>query len=185
MKFKWTQWVWISIICVTLITLQTPSPTAARTPFSTLKPTAISTPIRTLAPTNYPITGLTVNEDNMIHSVNQARIQAGLHALIADSSLTHTARLKSQEMVSLNYFAHHSPTYGSPFEMMGKFGIDFQTAGENISCNQSVTAAHQALMNSQGDRENILNESFVYIGIGIVSGGPCGQMYTQQFVGRY
>jgi uncharacterized YkwD family protein len=175
MKFKWTHWAWNSLICVTLVAI----PTSTAWGFGTA--TGI---VDNLTPTNYPITGLTADEKSMINLVNQARIQAGLHSLISDSSLTQTARLKSQDMVNLNYFAHESPTFGSPFEMMSKFGIAFQTAGENIACNQSVAAAYQALMNSQGHRENILNESFVYIGIGIVGGGPCGQMYTQQFVGR-
>jgi len=39
-------------------------------------------------------------------------------------------------------------------------------------------------MNPQGHRDNILNTGFNYIGIGIASGGPCGEMYTQEFVGR-
>jgi uncharacterized YkwD family protein len=138
----------------------------------------------TPAPTGYPLTGLTADEQHMIDLVNQARINAGLHTLSADSALTHAARLKSQDMINLHYFAHQSPTYGSPFDMMNLFGIDFQSAAENIACNQTVAAAHQALMNSQENRDNILNPSFGFIGMGIVAGGPCGQMYTEEFVGR-
>jgi uncharacterized YkwD family protein len=137
-----------------------------------------------IEPTAYPLTGLTAAEETMIQLVNQARAQAGLHPLIPDSALTHTARLKSQDMVNLNYFAHQSPTYGSPFEMMNQFGIAFQSAGENIACSKTVSAAHQALMNSQGYRDNILNTGFIYIGIGIIRGGPCGEIYTQEFIGR-
>lgn len=154
----------------------TPIPSLNRTPVPTFKPTP--------APTTYPMTGLTAAEQTMIQLVNQARAQAGLRELSVDSALTQTARLKSQDMINLNYFAHQSPTYGSPFDMMSQFGINFQSAGENIACNQTVEAAHQALMNSQGHRDNILNSSFNYIGIGIIDGGQCGQMYTQQFVGR-
>jgi uncharacterized YkwD family protein len=158
----------------------TPFPAVSRTPLPTFKSKSLATPI----PTTYPMTGLTAEEEQLIQLVNQARSQAGLQALIADSALTHTARLKSQDMANLNYFAHQSPTYGSPFDMMSQFGITFQSAGENIACNQTVAAAHQALMNSQGHRDNILNTSFNYIGIGIINGGQCGQMYTEQFVGR-
>lgn len=162
----------------------TPMPTGNRTPTPPLKPTPASTSMITPVPNAYPLTELSAVEGQMIQLVNQARVQSGLPALTADSALTQTARLKSQDMVNLNYFAHQSPTYGSPFDMMGRFGITFQSAGENIACNQTVIAAHQALMNSQGHRDNILNNSFTSIGIGIVDGGPCGQMYTQQFVGR-
>lgn len=162
----------------------TPAPSDNRTPTPTLKPTPVPKSLSTPVPTAYPLTGLSAEEEQMIQLVNQARAQAGLQALIVDSALTQTARLKSQDMVNLNYFAHQSPTYGSPFDMMSQFGITFQSAGENIACNQTVDAAHQALMNSQGHRDNILNVSFTHIGIGIVNGGQCGQMYTQQFVGR-
>jgi uncharacterized YkwD family protein len=170
MKSSWKKAVWISLLCGVLVML--PMSTA----WGLSKEAAV--------PDTYPLTGLTADEAQMIQLVNQARAQAGLPALIADSALTHTARLKSQDMVNLNYFAHQSPTYGSPFEMMSQFGITFQSAGENIACKQTVTAAQQAIMNSKAQRDNILNESFTNIGIGIVNGGPCGQMYTEQFVGR-
>lgn len=127
---------------------------------------------------------ITAEEQEMIDLVNQARQAAGLKPLIADAELAKVARIKSQDMVDQQYFSHQSPTFGSPFEMMKQFGITFQSAGENIACNQTVVAAHQALMNSQGHRENILNESFTHIGIGIVDGGPCGKMFTQMFIGR-
>lgn len=151
----------------------------APTPTPVPKPTPVPTP--TPVP---PATGLTPEEQQMVDLVNQARQTAGLRPLIVDAQLSKVARLKSEDMVANNYFSHQSPTYGSPFDMMQKFGISFQSAGENIACNQTVAAAHQALMNSQGHRENILNPSYTHIGIGIVNGGPCGKMFTQEFVGR-
>ncbi|MCM2675074.1 CAP domain-containing protein [Alkalicoccobacillus plakortidis] len=49
--------------------------------------------------------------------------------------------------------------------------------------NQTVEAAHQALMNSQGHRENILKADYTNVGIGIVDGGPYGKMFVQMFKG--
>ncbi|MCC2683762.1 MAG: YkwD family protein [Paenibacillaceae bacterium] len=118
----------------------------------------------------------------MVDLVNAARKDAGLAPLSVNLELARTARLKSQDMVDKNYFSHDSPTYGSPFDMMSEFGIQFTAAGENIACNQTVTAAHQALMNSQGHRANILSKEYTQIGIGIVNGGQCGKMFTQQFI---
>jgi len=120
----------------------------------------------------------------MLDLVNAARQQAGLQPLAADPELVKIARLKSRDMIENNYFSHESPVYGSPFDMMKQFGISYRTAGENIACNQSVQAAHEALMNSPGHRANILNASFTHIGIGIVDGGPCGKMFTQMFIGK-
>ena len=120
----------------------------------------------------------------MIDLVNEARAKAGLRPLAADAELSRTARLKSADMVAGNYFSHQSPTYGSPFDMMKRFGIRYRKAGENIACNRSAEAAHRALMNSSGHRANLLSGQFTHIGIGIVDGGPCGQMFTQHFISK-
>src|SRR5690606_24855176 len=139
-------------------------------------------------PTPTPVPGeeteLTAEEKQMLDLVNAARQQAGLQPLAADPELVKLARLKSRDMIENNYFSHDSPVYGSPFDMMKQFGISYRSAGENIACNQSVQAAHEALMNSPGHRANILNASFTHIGIGIVDGGPCGKMFTQMFIGK-
>ncbi|SMB86824.1 uncharacterized protein, YkwD family [Desulfonispora thiosulfatigenes DSM 11270] len=123
-------------------------------------------------------------EQEMLTLINAERAKSGLKPLVMDAKLVELAKLKSQDMIDKNYFSHTSPTYGSPFDMMKKYGVTYRTAGENLAGNQSVAAAHQALMNSEGHRRNILNPNFTHIGIGIVKGGPYGMMFTQMFVGR-
>lgn len=127
---------------------------------------------------------LTANEEEMVRLLNDERSKKGLNPLKLDMEITKVARLKSQDMIDKNYFSHNSPTYGSPFDMMKKFNINYIYAGENIAGNPSVQEAHTALMNSEGHRKNILNPSFTHIGIGIKDGGKYGKMYTQMFVGR-
>lgn len=156
-----------------------PAPTPTPTPAPS-EPSPTPTP----SPQAPSTSGLTVEEQQMLDLVNQERAKAGLPALVADMALTKTARIKSQDMVENNYFSHDSPTYGSPFDMMEKFGITYNAAGENIACNQTVQAAHEALMNSPGHKANILSKDYTHIGIGIVNGGPCGKMFTQQFIGK-
>ncbi|GAA3408487.1 peptidoglycan-binding protein [Paenibacillus hodogayensis] len=134
------------------------------------------------APENPPSEGLSAEERQMIELVNTARREAGLEPLEADLKLAEVARLKSRDMADNGYFSHQSPTYGSPFDMMQQFGIAYSSAGENIACNEAVQAAHEALMNSPGHRANILSGTFTRIGIGIVDGGSCGKMFTQQFI---
>ncbi|MCF6136267.1 CAP domain-containing protein [Pseudalkalibacillus berkeleyi] len=126
---------------------------------------------------------LTADEQQMLDLVNQERQKAGVAPLKADPELTKMARVKSQDMIDNNYFDHNSPTYGSPFDMMDQFGIEYQTAGENIAGNSSVQGAHTSLMNSDGHRKNILGSQYTKIGIGIVDGGPYGKMFTQAFTG--
>lgn len=127
--------------------------------------------------------GLTPAEQQMFNLVNQERANAGLPPLQIDYPLVRIARMKSQDMVDNHYFGHNSPTYGSPFDMMKSAGITYSYAGENIAGAPSVQSAHTSLMNSPGHRANILNPNYTRIGIGIVTGGPYGMMFTQEFNG--
>lgn len=120
-------------------------------------------------------------EWQMLDLVNQERAKAGVKPLQMDSKLVELARLKSQDMIDKNYFAHTSPTYGDPFQMMRSFGVTYTTAGENLAGNPSLTGAHTSLMNSPGHRANILNPDFTHVGIGVVKGGKYGMMITQLF----
>lgn len=130
------------------------------------------------------VSGLTAQEKQMIDLVNQERTSRGLPALKVDLTLVKTARMKSNDMIQNNYFAHQSPTYGSPFDLMKSQGVSYRYAGENLAGAASVQSAHTNLMNSPGHRANILNANFTHIGIGIIDGGSYGKMFTQHFVGR-
>ncbi|GIQ68541.1 hypothetical protein DUZ99_00135 [Xylanibacillus composti] len=130
------------------------------------------------------VPSISTAEQRMVNLVNQERQKAGLHGLKVNTELSRVARFKSADMIENDYFAHESPTYGSPFDMMRNFGITYRAAAENLACNSSVDAAHEALMNSPGHRANILNATYTEIGVGIVDGGMCGQMYTQMFIAK-
>ena len=125
----------------------------------------------------------TKEQAEMLALVNQARAEADLPALVWNQAAAEVAAEKAHDMVALEYFDHISPTYGSPFDMMKKFGVTFRTAGENLAGHQSVEKAHQALMDSPGNRENILNNRFFQIGIGITDSPVYGKIYVQMFLG--
>ena len=133
------------------------------------------------APVKSP-SALTAQEEELLWLVNQERRKEGHKDLVADVQLTALARLKSQDMVDLNYFAHTSPTYGSPFDMMKANGVKYRSAGENLAAYYSVQAAHDALMKSPGHRENIMDPLFTHIGIGIVDSQRYGLMVTEMFI---
>ena len=50
--------------------------------------------------------------------------------------------------------------------------------------NSSNTGAVEAWMNSSGHRENILNSSYNYTGIGVVKSQKYGKIYVQMFMGK-
>lgn len=128
--------------------------------------------------------GATKEDQTLLNLVNKARADAGVGSLSFDMELMKVARLKAKDMVDNNYFAHQSPTYGSPFDMMRQFGISFKTAGENIAGNQTVEGAFDAWMKSEGHRKNILNGNFNYCGFGIVTSPTYGKVLVQQFIGK-
>lgn len=127
---------------------------------------------------------LTADELETFNLINQQRTQNGLPALKVDSELQRVARIKAQDMVDSNYFDHYSPTYGTPFNMMKNFRITYKTAGENIAGNSSNSAAVTAWMNSSGHRANILNSSYNYTGLAVVSSPKYGKIYVQMFIGK-
>jgi len=153
----------------------TPKPMPTPTPTPKPKPTPSTTT---------PPSGISQEEQSLLNLINKARADAGVGALAFDMDLVKCARLKAKDMVDNNYFSHQSPTYGSPFDMMKQFGISFKTAGENIAGNQTIEGAFKAWMNSEGHKKNILNGSFNYNGIGIVSSPTYGKILVQQFIGR-
>ena len=127
---------------------------------------------------------LTADELETFNLINQQRGNNGLSALKIDSELQRVARIKAQDMVNNNYFDHNSPTYGTPFNMMKNFGITYKTAGENIAGNSSNSSAVTAWMNSPGHRANILNSSYNYTGLAVVSSPRYGKIYVQMFIGK-
>ncbi len=131
-----------------------------------------------------PVSNLSNMEKKMVELVNEERKRNNLSSLKVDSKLTAVARKKAQDMVTNDYFSHYSPTYGSPFDMLDRFGIEYLHAGENIAANSSVERAHSSLMNSSGHRQNILSNNFTRVGIGIKNSRKYGYIFVQLFVNQ-
>lgn len=127
---------------------------------------------------------LTSDELEVFNLINQKRTAAGLSKLKIDDEVQNVARIKARDMVDNNYFSHTSPTYGSPFNMLKSFKVSYKTAGENIAGNSSNSKAVEAWMNSEGHKANILNSSFNYTGVGVISGSKYGKIYVQMFIGK-
>lgn len=130
-----------------------------------------------------PTITTTSQEDEVIRLVNVQRAKAGLQQLKKNWELCRVARYKSADMANKGYFAHTSPTYGTPFQMMENFGLRFSSAGENIAYGQRTPAeVMNDWMNSPGHRSNIMSGSYTEIGVGLAKNknGVC--YWTQQFM---
>ncbi len=147
------------------------------------------TPTPDPTPIPEPSPGLDIDikaeEKLMVELVNQERSKAGVKPLEIDLRLVELGRMKSRDMIDLNYFGHTSPTYGSPFDMMKRAGVQYRIAGENLAGAAEVKRAHEALMQSDGHRQNILNPDYTHIGVGVAEGGTYGKMFTQLFIGTW
>ena len=127
--------------------------------------------------------GSTVQADQVLELVNKERSKVGLKALTLSNELTDVAMEKARDMRDSNYFDHTSPNYGSPFEMMRHFGIQYRSAGENIAAGQKTAAeVMNSWMNSSGHRANILNSDYEQLGVGSVEGGSYGTYWVQMFI---
>lgn len=120
-------------------------------------------------------------EVEMLRLLNEERVKEGLPELIMDETLREVARKHSIDMFRRGYFSHIDPEGVSPFDRIREGGISFIAAGENLALAQTVSIAHKGLMNSPGHRANILHTQFGKVGIGAVSGGRYGIMFTQNF----
>lgn len=132
----------------------------------------------------YTTTNVRVNEAaewRMLDLINRERRSRGLVALTLNDPARAVARKHSADMFARGYFAHINPDGQDPFERMSAGGVKYTYAGENLALAPTVAAAHEGLMNSPGHRANILRPEFRTVGIGVIDGGPYGQMFTQNF----
>jgi uncharacterized protein YkwD len=120
-------------------------------------------------------------EARMLELVNGEREKAGLRPLAPDAQLRGVARAHSEEMFRLGYFAHVSPQTGSPADRVRAAGVRFVVTGENLAFAPTTDLAHAGLMASPGHRANILTAEYTRVGIGVVSAGLNGRMFTQTF----
>ncbi len=126
---------------------------------------------------------ITQFEKEVIKLVNVERTKASLKTLEYNAELSSVARTKSQDMIDKTYFSHTSPTYGSPFDMMKSFGINYSYAGENIAMGQSTpSSVVNSWMNSDGHRENILSSNFTDLGVGLAKDSSGTLYWTQMFI---
>lgn len=104
--------------------------------------------------------------DLVIYYINEARKENGLLELKDTEDLNRLALLKAEDMVKNNYFLHTSPTYGTPFEMIKKYGLTYTVAGENIAGNTSMKSAVDKWLASESHKRNILSDKYTKIRCG-------------------
>lgn len=120
----------------------------------------------------------------LLKLVNAERVKNNLSPLGYATSIEKVAILKAQDMLDNNYFNHVSPVYGSPSDMLTRFGVSWTASGENIAAGYSTVAqVHAGWMNSPGHRANILSSTYTHVGFGYAQGGGTyGNYWVQMFI---
>lgn len=117
--------------------------------------------------------------------INEDRKKENLKPYKWDSRLCESAKLKNQDMLQNNYFEHTSPTFVTFWSWLGKAGYRYSLAGENLVMNiLTAPQIHQALMESNGHRANILSDTFEEVGLALAVGlidGKDALVLTEHF----
>lgn len=129
------------------------------------------------------IANLSTEERDTLNLINQYRRENGLKDLKPFSDLQDVAKLKAEDIVNNNYFAHNSDSLGTPFEMLEANNIQYKIAGENLAGNTTPQRAVQAWINSPAHRDNILEERFEYTGLYVIDSDEYGKVFVQLFIG--
>ncbi|OXS55459.1 CAP domain-containing protein [Bacillus sp. V-88] len=121
-------------------------------------------------------------EKQLLDQANALRARHFLEPLEEDSRAREVARDHSQDMAIRNFFSHENPDGLTPFQRMEQAGISYSSAGENIAAGQlNAIAVHDAWVNSEGHRKNILSPLYKKLGVGTYYGGEYGVYYTEDF----
>ncbi|MGP4100128.1 CAP domain-containing protein [Nonomuraea sp. KM90] len=153
-------------------------------------PTPAPTTRETEAPpapkTKAPITSVgTTMENEVVRLTNAERAKGGCDPLKHDARLRRAAFGHSADMAKNDYFDHDSRDGRDMVDRMRATGFTGSAWAENIAMGQrSAAEVVRGWMNSDGHRQNIMNCSYTFIGVGAAKDAQ-GQIYwTQDFATR-
>ncbi|MFL5243213.1 MAG: CAP domain-containing protein [Gemmataceae bacterium] len=113
-------------------------------------------------------TELTQDEKAFFDLTNQARTRAKLPALSLNPHLLRAARDHAANMAKKGEMNHLLDGHDAAQRVKGQ-GYDYEKVAENIAAYEKCTSADvfKGWMDSQHNKDNILNEEFKEVGIGI------------------
>jgi len=112
-----------------------------------------------------------ITQSNVLNSTNLERQKYKLEPLKLNNLLSRSAQYKAEDIVNKDYWSHSSPEGQTPWDFIKHVGYEYSIAGENLARDYIDTnSLMKAWMKSPTHRENILNNNFTEIGIGITTG---------------
>jgi hypothetical protein len=114
----------------------------------------------------------------IIEITNKQRENYGLDKLTESLTLDSSAKIKAEDMIENQYFAHESPSGTGVGDLADIVGYEFIAIAENLALGgfEDDQALVQGWMESPGHRANILNPGYQEIGVAVVKGTFEGQI---------
>lgn len=117
-----------------------------------------------------------ISSEEILNLTNQSRSQYSLPPLQLNEKLTDAASDKSRDMIKNNYFSHTSPSNISPWYWFRINDYEYKLAGENLAINYyDAKSQHEAWMQSELHRKNILEKNYQETGISVQEGNINGK----------
>lgn len=132
------------------------------------------------------VLGAQVTANVLVDLTNESRLVFNESPLVRNSVLDRAASMKAEDMATVGYFAHDSPSGITPWHWFREAGYSFLYAGENLAINFiDADEVMKAWLQSPTHRANLLDVKFKEIGMATVSGvykdGP--SIYVVQMFG--
>lgn len=122
---------------------------------------------------------LNLLRDELLKEINQSRKDHGLKTVQLSDELNTISQNHSEDMIAYNFFGHINQDNQSPEDRRIAAGIKTPIS-ENIAKDVSIEFSHWGLMRSGSHRQNILNEAWTLVGLGIAE--KDGYLYiTEEF----
>jgi stress response protein SCP2 len=118
----------------------------------------------------------------VVAATNVERRRHGLPAFAVDARLGAAAQLHSADMLRRGFFDHQNPDGAQVWDRARTVGYPYRKIAENIAAGQrTAVEVVTGWMDSPGHRRNILDGELHQIGVGHVTGGRYGALWTQVF----
>ncbi len=110
------------------------------------------------------------SEKGFARKINADRLSLGVLKLRLDPELSKAARKHTREMWTTDLL-HHTPS-----DKLRRRVTNWTIIGENVGVGGTVSSLHEAFMNSQGHKDNILYRTYRSVGVGVAQKN--GQMWV-------
>jgi uncharacterized protein YkwD len=129
-----------------------------------------------------PVMTMDEMRQEIVNLTNAERVKAGVPELAVLPELMDCSQTKAQDFKDSHYYGHTSPVYGSFSDMIRSFVPQARAVGENIApWNKTAADAFAAWTDSPPHLENLLNQKYTHIGVGVIEGINGGYWWVSQF----